>query len=147
MSSQKINGAAGFNEGGGTVFSTVTGEATDFSNVENIDRQAVPKDYYMYGIVEYAAISAGAATQELAPAIPGRQIEVLSYVFICDDASTVTFKSGTTAISGPFAMATYGGISSPTGTDEALMITAVGEALNITNSNGNIAGHVTYRIV
>ena len=146
MTTQKIVSGSGFNEGGAVTSSTATGESSALANGA-FERAALPPDERRYGVVEYVAISAGAATQELCPAIPGRQIEVLSYVFICDDASTVTFKSGTTAISGAFAMATYGGVSSPTGTDEALMITAVGEALNITNSNGNIAGHVTYRIV
>jgi len=146
MTTQKIVSGNGFNEGGAVINTTGTGEYSTLPN-DAIERTAVPADERRYGVVEYVAISAGAATQELCPAVSGRQIEVLSYVFICDDASAVTFKSGTTAISGAFAMATYGGVSSPTGTEEALMITAVDEALNITNSNGNIAAHVTYRIV
>lgn len=100
----------------------------------------------MYGIVEYAVISAGAVTQQIRAGIEGRQIEVLSYAFVCDDTTLVTFKSDTTAISGDFPIATNGGISSPSG-DDGVMITAVGEDLNITNSVGNIAGHVTYRII
>lgn len=146
MSSQKINGAAGFNEGGGTVFATVTGETTDLSNVENLNRGAVPKDYYMYGIVEDVAISAAAETQELRAAIAGRQFEVLSYAFVCDAASTVTFKSAATNISGAMSIAANGGVSSDGG-GTSLMTTNVGEALNITNSAGNIAGHITYRII
>ena len=59
---------------------------------------------------------------------------------------SVTFKSNTTAISGAMACAANGGASA-NGEDDGLMITAVGEALQITNSAGNIAGHITYRIV
>lgn len=145
MSSQKINGAAGFNEGGATVFTTVTGEATDAANPA-LNREELPRDYYMYGIVEDVAISAAAETQELRAAIAGRQFEVLSYAFVCDAASTVTFKSGSTNISGPMSIAANGGVSSDGG-GEALFTTAVGEALNITNSAGNVGGHITYRII
>lgn len=146
MSSQKIIGGEGFNEGGGTVFSTVTGQTTDFSNVENIDRQAVPRDYYMYGIVESQDILETAATQELRAGIPGRQFEVLSYAFVCSAASTVTFESNTTVIGGPFTVAANGGVSADGG-GEALFTTAVGEALNVQTTVGDIGGHITYRII
>lgn len=145
MSSQKIVGGEGFNEGGATVFTTVTGEATDATNPA-LNREELPRDYYMYGIVEDVAISAAAETQELRAAIAGRQFEVLSYAFVCDAASTVTFKSGATNISGPMSIAANGGVSSDGG-GEALFTTAVGEALNITNSAGNVGGHITYRII
>jgi hypothetical protein len=145
MSSQKIVGGEGFNEGGATVFTTVTGEATDATNPA-LNREELPRDYYMYGIVENVAISAAAETQELRAAIAGRQFEVLSYAFICDAASTVTFKSGTTNISGAMSIAANRGVSSDGG-GESLFTTAVGEALNITNSAGNVGGHITYRII
>jgi len=66
---------------------------------------------------------------------------------VVDAASTVTFKSAATAISGGMACGANGGASAVSADEQGLMITAVGEALNITNSAGNIAGHVTYRIV
>tara|TARA_Y100001936_G_scaffold164608_1_gene160727 strand:+ start:761 stop:1201 length:441 start_codon:yes stop_codon:yes gene_type:complete len=141
----KIKGGSGFNEGGGTVFATNTGETKVISTEFN--RDALPADEFRYGITEYEKISAGAATQELRAGIAGRQIEVLSYVFVVDAASTVTFKSAATAISGGMACASNGGASAVSADEQGLMITAVGEALNITNSAGNIAGHVTYRIV
>jgi hypothetical protein len=145
MSTQKIINANDFNEGGAVTFTDVVGNFSVLQNSVDI-RDALPQDYYRYGITEYTTISAGAATQELAAAIAGRQIQVLSYVFVCDEDSTVTFKSGSTDISGGMAVAANGGVSA-TGEDGALMTTNVGEALNITNSVGNIAGHVTYRII
>ena len=145
MSSQKINGAAGFNEGGATVFATVTGEATDVTNPD-FTRTAVPQDYNMYGIVESQDILETAATQELRAGIPGRQFEVLSYAFVCSDASTVTFESNTTVIGSPFAVAANGGVSA-NGGGEALFTTAVGEALNVQTTVGDIGGHITYRII
>ena len=145
MSSQKIIGGNGFNEGGATVFTTVTGEATDAPNPA-LNRQNLPKDYFMYGIVESQDILETAATQELRAGIPGKQFEVLSYAFVCSAASTVTFESNTTVIGGPFAVAANGGVSADGG-GEALFTTAVGEALNVQTTVGDIGGHITYRII
>lgn len=146
MTSVKIIGGNGFNEGGAVTFTTPTGVVSQLPNPA-LDRQNLPRDYNMYGIVEYAVISAGAVTQLIKAGIAGRQIEVISYAFVCDNSTVVTFKSNTNAISGGFPIATNGGISSPSGGEDGLMITAVGEALNITNTVGNIAGHITYRII
>jgi hypothetical protein len=146
MSSQKIIGGNGFNEGGGTVFTTVTGEATDLSNPA-FTRTDVPQDYYRYGIEVSVQILETASTQLLATGIEGRQFEVLSYVFVSDAASTVTFESNSTAIGGPFAVAANGGVSSSASGDDYLFITEVGENLNITTTAGNIGGHLTYRII
>jgi hypothetical protein len=145
MSTQKIVSGNSFNEGGAVTYSNNTGNYSSLTNNEFI-RSSLPRDYNMYGVVEHVAISAGAETQELRAAVAGRQIEVLSYVFVCDSLSTVTFKSGSTAISGVMSISANGGASAE-GEMEALMITAKGEALNITNSAGNIAGHLAYRIV
>ena len=142
----KIISGNGFNEGGGTVFSTVTGQTKDLSNPA-FSRDALPQDYNMYGVTEYVTISVGAETGEIAPAVPNKQIRVLSYVFVAfPAATTVTFKSGTTAISGDIALEANGGVSQ-TGEEEGLMQTAKGEALNITNVAGGIEGHLTYMIV
>jgi len=146
MTTQKIVSGNGFNEGGAVISSTGSGVFASLSS-DALVRSNLPQDYSMYGIVEHAVISAGAVTQLLRAGVPGRQIEVMSYAFVCDDTTLVTFKSGTTAISGSFAIATNGGISSPATDNEAIMTTAIGEDLNITNTVGNIAGHITYRIV
>ena len=147
MTTAKIKGGSDFNEGGGVVFATNTG-TFDKGVVSNpaFTRDALPGDKMRYGITEYVAISAAAATQILRSGLAGKQIEVLSYAFVCDAASTVTFKSASTSISGGMAVAANGGVSAD-GEGQGLMITAVGEALTITNSAGNIAGHITYRIV
>lgn len=142
----KIIGGNGFNEGGGTVFSTVTGEATDLANPA-LNRTALPADYNMYGVDVSVQITAGAATQLLAAAIPGRQFEVLSYTFVCDADSTVTFESDATVIAGPLAVAANGGAATNASDDSYLFVTEPGEALNITNTAGNVGGHLTYRIV
>ncbi len=140
----KIIGGNGFNEGGGTVFSTVTGEATDLANPA-LNRTSLPADENRYGITEYVTIAVGAETGEVAPAVPGRNLMVVSYVFVADAATTVTFKSATTAISGAMTLDANGGVSAES--SDGLMWTEPGEALNITNSAGNISGHLTYRIV
>ena len=146
MTTAKIKSGSGFNERGGVVFTIGPGVFDQGVMSTAINRTALPEDQMRYGITEYADISAGATTQSLRAAIPGRQIEVLSYVFVVDEASSVTFKSNTTAISGAMACAANGGASA-NGEGDGLMITAVGEALQVTNSAGNIAGHITYRIV
>jgi len=145
MTSVKIIGGNGFNEGGAVTFTTPTGVVSELPNPA-LNRQNLPHDYNMYGITLYAEISAAVETQEVVAAIAGRQIEVLSYVFVADAASTVTFKSDTTAMSGAMAIAANGGVSS-NGDDNGLMLTSKGEALNITNSAGNLGGHLTYRII
>lgn len=142
----KINGANGFNEGGATVFSTVTGEVKDLTNTA-FNRTALPEDEFRYGVDVSVQILETAATQLLAAGIPGRQFEVLSYTFVCDAASTVTFESNSTVIGGPFAVAANGGVATNASNESYLFVTEVGEALNITTTAGNIGGHLTYRIV
>ena len=113
----KIIGGNGFNEGGGTVFSTVTGVATDLTN-SALTRIALPADENRYGITEYVTIA----------------------------ATTVTFKSATTAISGAMTLNVNGSAAMEEAI-QGLMWTEPGEALNMTNSAGNINGHLTYVIV
>ena len=141
----KIRSGSGFNEGGGTVFSTVTGEATDLANPA-LNRLALPADENRYGITEYVTISAGVGDIEIAPAVTGRQIMVVSYVFLATAATVVTFKSATTAISGAMTVDANGGVAMNEGA-EGLMWTEPGEALNIANTVGVINGHLTYVIV
>lgn len=146
MSSQKIVGGEGFNEGGATVFTTVTGEATDAANPA-LNREELPRDYYMYGITESAQINTAVATDVIRAGIPGRQIEVLSYAFVADAATTVTFEDTNAAdLAGPFPVAANGGVSADGGGDE-LFTTPKGEGLSVSNTAGNIGGHITYRII
>ena len=64
MASVKIIGGNGFNEGGAVTFATPTGVVSELTNPA-LNRQDLPRDYKMYGIVEYAVISAGAVTQQI----------------------------------------------------------------------------------
>tara|TARA_Y100000385_G_scaffold273057_1_gene314540 strand:- start:31 stop:468 length:438 start_codon:yes stop_codon:yes gene_type:complete len=145
MTSVKIIGSNGFNEGGAVTFTTPTGVVSELPNPA-LNRQNLPHDYNMYGITLYSDITVAAETLEIVAPIAGRQIEVLSYVFVSDAATTVTFKSDSTAISGGMSVAANGGASS-NGDDNGLMLTSKGEGLTITNSAGNIGGHLTYRII
>ena len=92
MTTAKIKSGSGFNERGGVVFTIGPGVFDQGVMSTAINRTALPEDQMRYGITEYADISAGATTQSLRAAIPGRQIEVLSYVFVVDAASSVTFN-------------------------------------------------------
>ena len=141
----KIISGNGFNEGGGVLFTTPTGVTAIYTE-PTTNRTALPADENRYGITEYVTISVGAETGEVAPAVAGRQIMVVSYVFVADAATTVTFKSATTAISGAMTLSANGGVAVSESSD-GLMWTEPGEALNITNSAGNINGHLTYRII
>ncbi len=126
------------------------GDAGDISraytNGENVHYVSASKGSYVTAILaDSQTIAVGAETGEVAPAVPGRNLMVVSYVFVADAATTVTFKSATTAISGAMTLDANGGVSAES--SDGLMWTEPGEALNITNSAGNISGHLTYRIV
>ena len=129
--SAKIKSGSGFNEGGGY---TGSGRGT-FSKGQlvsggiNQDTMALPGD----GERHHSAAN--------------RIVEVLSYTFITDAATTVTWKSNTTAISGAMTVSANGGVAQSGTDDGSLLFTALGEDLKITNSAGNINGHFTYRII
>lgn len=100
-----------------------------------------------------AVISASSGTTEIVAAVPNMKIRVLAYRLICEADTAVTWKSGTTAISGAMYFAANGGISTsgPTMTPAGLTFefeTAPGEALNLTQGTAtNIGGHLLYRTV
>jgi hypothetical protein len=145
-----IKGSA-FNEGGGVTFTNNTGVFDKGQLVSGGINQAtmvLPGDgerHHVDGIT--ASLSVGATTAELVAAVAGREIEVLSYTFITDTATTVTWKSDSNAISGAMTMSGNGGIAQSGTDDGSLLSTNSGEALKITNSAGNINGHFTYRII
>lgn len=95
--------------------------------------------------VKFASISeATAANNELVAAVAGKKIRVIGLNFVCTGANTITFKSATDAISGAMgfdANSGLGGLYAPTG----LMETAVGEALNMTQSAATqVSGFLSY---
>ncbi len=144
MSSQKAKSSNGFNEGAALVSSTRTGESSSLSF--DLTRSAAPAEEYRYSVdPTYIPISGGAATLTLVAGVANRQIEVLNYSILVDAASTVQIFSDSTALSGPYAFAANGGIT--VNDDEPSYRTNVGEALKISNSAGNIAGSLAYRIV
>jgi len=94
--------------------------------------------------VNTSVLGLAAETKTIIEAVAGQQIEVVSYVMVASAASTVTFKSDTTAISSGITLAAKGDVSATN--NEGLMRTATGEALKITNSAGNLNGHISYKI-
>jgi len=147
MSNQKVKTSRGFNEGGATVFSTETGEFTTLSNAA-FTRDAVPGSGYRYSVdPSFGTISVGATTASLVAAVTDRQIEVLGYTVLAEASTAITWKSATTAISGPMTFDANGGASVNGNDGGAVFRTTAGEALQITNASGNIQGHFTYRIV
>ena len=148
--SAKIKSGSGFNEGGGY---TGSGRGT-FSKGQlvsggiNQDTMALPGDgerHHSAGLSAVISVAATTATLVACPA--NRIVEVLSYTFITDTATTVTWKSDTTAISGAMTVSANGGVAQSGTDDGSLLFTALGEDLKITNSAGNINGHFTYRII
>ena len=138
-----------FNEGGGVAFTNNTGvfdKGQLVSGGINQSTMALPGDAAKFhnGALT-ASISVGATTGTLVAATPNRSVEVLSYTFVTDSATTVTWKSDSNALSGGMTIAANGGIASNMG--DTTLFTNPGEALKITNSAGNINGHFTYRIV
>ena len=94
--------------------------------------------------VNTAILQANVETKELVAAVPNKKIEVVSYVMVASAASTVTWKSGSTAISSGMPLAANGGVSATN--NEGLLRTSAGEALNLTNSAGTVNGHISYKI-
>ena len=76
--------------------------------------------------------------------VTGKKIRVLQYALICAGAVTLTFKSGTTPITGDMAFAANGGISTPY-SPVGLIETAAGEdlVLNLSAST-SVSGHLVY---
>lgn len=85
-----------------------------------------------------------AGTGTVVSAIPNQKIEVTSYVFLTDAASTVTFLSDSTPISSGMTFDLNAGVSSED--DNGLLTTETGEALRVSTTAGNLNGHVSYRV-
>jgi len=144
----KIKSGSGFNEGGGYV-----GDGTGtFSKSQlvsggiNQDTMALPGDAAKFhNDALTLSVSVGATTGTLVAAVPNRSVEVLSYTIITDAATTVTWQSDGNALSGGMTISSNGGISSNIG--DTTLFTNPGEALKLTNTAGNVNGHLTYRIV
>mgnify|MGYP003151151296 CR=1 FL=1 len=138
-----------FNEGGGVTFTSNTGTFDKGQLVSggiNQNTMALPADSAKFhNDALTLSISVGATTATLVAATPNRSVEVLSYTIVTDSATTVTWQSNGNSLSGGMTLAANGGISSNIG--DTTLFTNAGEALKLTNSAGNVNGHLTYRIV
>lgn len=106
-------------------------------------------------MMKYAIINATSAGDNViipASAYPNRRFMVLAYTFLTDANVTVTWKSGSTAISGPMPVLASGGVATTsnflaggTGQPVGLMVTANGNEDLILNLSGaaNVGGHIT----
>lgn len=74
----------------------------------------------------------------------GNRIRVIGYVLVAAAATTVTWKRGTTALSGAMSLAANGGVSAPLNDTTPWLQTAANEKLVLTLGAGAVAGHVTY---
>lgn len=99
--------------------------------------------------MKYAVIDL-AASGTVVAAVTGKRIRVVSYVLSAAGAVAITWKSGTTALSGAMTLAT--GIPLCAAPPEALfgglggqLQTEPGEALNLTLSGAvQVSGHLIY---
>lgn len=102
---------------------------------------------YLFDRMLFADIDAAASgANAVIAAVSGKSIRVMCYTVIAAADITITWKSGTTAISGAMDLPAKGGASpaSPLG----MMRTAEGEALNLTLSGAvQVSGHVGYILI
>lgn len=104
--------------------------------------------------VKYAVINASASGDNtVIAAVPGKILRLLGYSASAAGAVTATWKSGSTAISGPMTLSTgsieFGVFGGGTYMAEyGIMQTAIGQAL-ILNLGGavQVGGHLVYREV
>lgn len=105
----------------------------------------------MIGYAKIDTATAGANT--LVTGQTGKKIEVIQYTINAVADNTMTFKSGSTALTGPMSLSASEVIVSVTApstyqTMNALFETASGESLVLTLANATqVSGHLTYRIV
>jgi len=94
----------------------------------------------------YAKIDTAAATLEVVAAVSGKKIRVHNYALASTGTTQVTWKSGSTAISGPMGMVAGSTLNGDTDEDGGLE-TAAGEALNLANAQAvQIGGHLRYTL-
>lgn len=86
-----------------------------------------------------------ATTPELVAAVPGKHICVVNYTLVIKGATVVTFKSAANPISGPLDPGAAAVVDASGVPESPCFQTALGEALNLTNSAAvQVSGHGTY---
>jgi hypothetical protein len=133
VSVSKSNGSAGC---------VLDGKFNQISQVANVSGELLYK--YNQDNINTVPMGVAAGTGTVVSAIPSQKIEVTSYVFLTDAASTVTFLSDSTPISSGMTFDINAGVSSED--DNGLLTTEAGEALRISTTAGNLNGHISYRI-
>lgn len=102
---------------------------------------------YLFDRMLFADIDAAASgANAVIAAVSGKSIRVMCYTVVAAADVTITWKSGSTAISGAMDLPAKGGTApaSPLG----MMQTAEGAALNLTlNGAVQVSGHVGYILI
>jgi hypothetical protein len=147
MSKQKSVSSNGFNEFGGVSYVNRCGGTKTLSS--QIVNTSLPSEGENEFSVDpsFVAISGGAGQTTLVTGVQGKEISVMSYTIVVDEASTLqvfSFGTSNTAMTGPMALAANGGISA--NDNEVIYRTQAGESLVVNNSAGNFAGHLAYKI-
>lgn len=103
-------------------------------------------NYGRKSFLKQAVISfASASDNEIVAAVAGKRILVHRLFLVCSGTTNLTFKRGSTALSGAIPMAANGGITFDI-TGEPWFETAVAEAFNIGSSgSGQVSGTIYYR--
>jgi len=147
MSNIKVINSNGFNEFGGVSYTNKNGNTASLSS-QLVNTSLPTEGAYEYSTEPtFAPIEVGTGTTTLVAGVDGLQISVMSYTMIADSATTVQIlSSGTTStdITGPMAVAANGGVSA--NDNEIMFRTQPGDGLAISNSVGNLAGHIAYKI-
>jgi hypothetical protein len=102
-------------------------------------------------IPKYAVIN-GSGTTTIVAAVSGKRISVIAFLVTGTATATMTFKSATTALTGPMNLGIAAGmggsdtVSPLTGSwnPDGHFQTTAGEALKITASTGTAAGYLSY---
>ncbi len=102
----------------------------------------------------YAAISASSSGDNtIVAAVGNRKIRVMNYTLIAAGDVSVTWKSGSTAISGAMALTTNGGMAPSAGSAgtnglDGVLETAGGSALVLNLSAAvSVGGHIRYEVL
>ncbi len=92
--------------------------------------------------------AATAAAQTIVAAVPGRRIVVLGFWLRAANGQTLTWRSGTTPLTGAMAMATSELSLAASDDDHGVLETAPGEALVLLmGAATQVSGSVTYALV
>jgi len=144
---QKVINSNGFKEFGGVSHTNLNGNTQSIPAQLTNSSLPTDGDYEFSTDPSFVPISGATGQTTLVAGVEGRQVSVMSYTVIVDEASTFqVFSSGTsnTAISGPMSLAANGGISA--NDNEVIYRTQTGESLVVNNSAGIFAGHLAYKI-